>query len=48
MAEDVRFVDLLFESETNGKEGFKKMIQSVFKVSLPLLCSPLLHSLGDS
>ncbi|KAL3156970.1 hypothetical protein ABBQ38_001228 [Trebouxia sp. C0009 RCD-2024] len=31
MAEDVRFVDLLFEQETNGREEFKKMIHSVFK-----------------
>lgn len=33
MTEDVRFVDLLFEQETNGREEFKKMIHSVFKVS---------------
>ena len=32
MADDVRFVDLLFEQETNGREEFKKMIGSVFKV----------------
>lgn len=33
MADDVRFVDLLFEQETNSREEFKKMINSVFKVS---------------
>ena len=37
MADDVRFVDLLFEQETNGREEFKKMIGSVFKVQ-PLQC----------
>ncbi len=34
MSEDVRNVDLLFEHETNGREEFKSMIHSVFKVSL--------------
>ena len=32
MSEDVRFVDLLFEQETNGRKDFKQMINNVFKV----------------
>lgn len=40
MAEDVRFVDLLFEQETNGREEFKKMIHSVFKVSASICHVP--------
>lgn len=44
MADDVRFVDLLFEQETNGREEFKKMIGSVFKVqpSQHISCHELL------
>ncbi|DBA98743.1 TPA: hypothetical protein ACH3X1_014516 [Trebouxia sp. C0004] len=34
MAEDLRFVDLLYEQETNSREEFKKMVHSVFKVIL--------------
>ena len=40
MAEDVRFLDLLFEEETKGREEFKKMINSVFKVCCPLPLQP--------
>ena len=42
MSEDVRFVDLLFEQETNGREEFKKMIHSVFKVSC--MCMSLVNA----
>ena len=44
MSEKVRTVDLLFESETNGRQEFKDMIHKVFKVSflaLYILCNYL-------
>ena len=45
MADNVRFVDLLFEHETSGREGFKDMIHKVFKVSslqqYTCLCAPV-------
>ena len=48
MADDVRFVDLLFEQETTGREEFKKMIGSVFKVqpSQHISCHILLTRAG--
>ena len=49
MTDDVRFVDLLWESETNGKEEFKKMIGEVFKVThlILQLCLREVRPLGQ-